>query len=102
MAWVANLDTNNLGDGVAGLHSLAFGILETVVGAAGIVLGLLGRMNRASMLIAAGLLVIGVSRLIPNIQRLYLPEIGGLIIVLGIGMTMGMLRRGRGGPGKRR
>lgn len=84
-------------DGVAGLHSLAFGMVETAVGAIGIVLGLLGRMNRASTIIAAGLLVVGASRLIPNDRGLFLPEIGGLIIVLGIGMTLGLMRRGRGG-----
>lgn len=82
------------------MNSMAVGIVELIFGAGGLVAGLTQRISRASMIIAVGLLMMGLAHFVSSGYTIYLPDIGGIIVLLGLGMTLGVLRRGRkrGGP----
>ncbi len=85
------------------VNSLWFGIVEMLLGAAGLALGLTGRMNRGPTIVAVGLIVMGGSHVVPMAHPLLLTDIGGVVVLLGLGMTLAMARRRRkqgdsGGP----
>lgn len=71
------------------------GLIELVVGGIGVGAGWTGRLSRPSMITALGLALLGLSHYISGGYLSYLPDAGGAIILLGLGMTLGILRRGR-------
>jgi len=86
------------------MNTMTFGLLELLLGACGLALGFRGRMSRATMVIAAGLMVLGLSHIAHGHMARFLPDIGGAVILVGLGMTLGTMLRGRrqnrppGGP----
>lgn len=66
-----------------------------VLGAVGLIMGIVGKMNRGSAIVAVGLMVMGASHVVHLQHPLLLTDIGGVMILLGLGMTLGMARRRR-------
>ena len=94
--WPGREDVGNIGRSEA-VHSEILGLIELVAGGLGVGAGWIRRVNRSSMIIALGLAVLGLSHFIKGGWASYLPDAGGAIILLGLGMTLGVLRRSRRG-----
>ena len=77
-----------------------FGWLEIVLGAAGLVLGVIGKSNRSSVVISIGLIVMGVSHLVAKNYQATLSDVGGLILLFGLGMMIALARQNRAKKGK--
>ncbi len=71
------------------------GLIEVGLGVVGLIFGRLGRLSRGAYLVAVGLVVIGMSHLLPLSNPAIVTDIGGIVVLLGLGMTLGMVRRGR-------
>lgn len=71
------------------------GVTEILIGIAGIAIAFTGRVNRASLLIAIGIGLFGLSHL--GVQRWngWAGDIGALFVLFGLGMSLSSLRRGR-------
>ena len=80
------------------MNTLAFGWLEIAIGVAGIVLGGLGKMSRASVIISVGLIMFGLSHMVPHRLLGLMNDGGALIVLFGIGMSISLMRRQRKGP----
>ncbi len=77
-----------------------FGWLEIVLGAVGLVLGVIGKSNRSSVVISIGLLVMGVSHLVAKNYQGTISDVGGLILLFGLGMMIAFARQNRAKKGK--
>ncbi|PSR20746.1 MAG: hypothetical protein C7B45_13445 [Sulfobacillus acidophilus] len=90
-------------NGVDVVNSLWFGIVEMVLGVAGLALGLSGRMNRGPTVVAAGLIVMGASHVVPLTHPELLTDIGGVVVLIGLGISLVMarLKRNKGNSGSR-
>lgn len=74
---------------------MVFGVVELVAGFGGLILAVRGRLHRASHMIAVGLLLMGLSHLVSGKLAHYLPDVGGFVILAGLGMWIGWMRRAR-------
>lgn len=81
------------------MNSVLFGIVEIVLGGLGLAMGRRG-LSRGGYIVAVGLVVMGVSHLIPLANRGILTDVGGIMVLLGLGMMLGRMRKNRkGGDG---
>ncbi len=76
-----------------------FGIVEVVIGILGLVLGAFNRSNRLTMVIAAGLLLMGVAHFLHGLALTYVTDIGAVILLVGLVIMVIFLRRSRKGGG---
>lgn len=72
-----------------------FGLLELLVGIVGISLGMARKTNRSSMVIALGLMAMGVAHLAAGRTRVYVTDAGAVVLLFGLGMTLSGLRRAK-------
>lgn len=84
--------------GAKTVNSLTFGWFEIAIGIAGIVLGSIGKMSRASVIISVGLIMFGVSHMVSHRLLGIFNDGGALIVLFGIGMSISLMRRQRRGP----
>ncbi len=75
------------------VNGLWFGIVELVVGVAGIVMGMLRLTNRNSAVISLGLVIMGVGNLLHGHLTTFFVDAGGLVLLFGLGMTLSAFRR---------
>jgi len=80
-------------DGVNDVDGIWFGWLEIVLGGVGLGLGIARLTNRSSAVIALGLIIVGVAHMVPKHIDPMLSDVGGLILLFGLGMTLSALRR---------
>lgn len=66
-----------------------------VLGASGLALSFIGSANRGSLVIGLGLFVMGLSHLVSGHYHGLLGDMGGLILLLGLGIMIGTARRSR-------
>ncbi len=66
---------------------MILGWVEVIIGVMGIGLGMAQKMARSSVVIAVGLIIMGLSRLI-GAQAAFLSDIGAFLILLGLGMSI--------------
>ncbi|HBQ94003.1 MAG: hypothetical protein M1294_07980 [Firmicutes bacterium] len=64
------------------------GWLEVILGVVGIGLGAAGKMARSSMVIALGLIFMGVANIVAQGWSRFLGDAGALLILLGLGMSI--------------
>ncbi len=69
---------------------MTIGWLEIVVGIVGIGLGVAGKMARPSMVIAVGLIFMGIANMVARGWARFLGDAGALMILLGLGMSIAM------------
>lgn len=67
--------------------------LEIGLGVIGVVLGFKGLMNRGSGIIAIGLIVIGASHMVGGHWKGIFTDVGGLILLFGLGVMLAIVRR---------
>jgi hypothetical protein len=64
------------------------GWIEIILGIAGIGLGVAGKLARSSMVIALGLIFMGVAHVVSEQWSRFLGDAGALLILLGLGMSV--------------
>ncbi|MHB1957375.1 MAG: hypothetical protein ACYCOU_26985, partial [Sulfobacillus sp.] len=64
-------------------------------GVVGMVLGVRGKMSRASVMISVGLLLFGISHFVSRHWYGFLNDGGALIVLFGIGMSISLMFRQR-------
>lgn len=82
------------------MSGVVFGWMELILGAVGLILGMLRKINRSSSVISLGLVVVGVSNMAHGRVAGVLTDIGGLILLFGLGMSISAFRRARKDRGK--
>jgi hypothetical protein len=80
---------------MAGGVIMILGWVEVVVGVIGVGLGFAGKMARSSVVIAIGLLGMGLGRILTVAWHAILGDIGALIVLFGIGMSIALYLRQR-------
>ncbi len=71
------------------------GWFELIVGVIGIGLGVAGKMARSSMVIALGLVGIGLGHILTVSWHKAVGNIGALVVLFGIGMAIALYMRQR-------
>ncbi|WP_053960951.1 hypothetical protein [Sulfobacillus thermosulfidooxidans] len=69
------------------------GWLEVIVGIIGVALGAAGKMARSSVVIALGLILMGIAHIVSATWAHFLGDVGAFLILLGLGMSIAMLLR---------
>ncbi|OLZ10533.1 hypothetical protein [Sulfobacillus thermosulfidooxidans] len=69
------------------------GWLEVIVGVIGVGLGAAGKMARSSVVIAVGLILMGIAHIVSATWSHFLGDIGAFLILLGLGMSIAMVIR---------
>lgn len=69
--------------------------LEIGLGVAGMAAGIFRRVKKSSSVIALGLLLVGLAHLGSGSVRGPLTDVGGMVLIFGVGMTLSELWRSR-------
>jgi CHASE2 domain-containing sensor protein len=77
------------------MNTVLFGWVELAIGIAGIVLGMMGKMSRASVIISVGLLLFGISHFLSKHLYGFVNDAGALVVLFGIGMSISFMFRHR-------
>lgn len=75
------------------MDTLWFAWVEIGLGAVGLGLGIARLTNRSSGVIAIGLMVVGVAHFFSKHSQATVSDIGGLILLFGLGMTLSAMRK---------
>ncbi len=71
------------------------GWFEVIVGAIGIGLGVAGKLARSSVVIAVGLVLLGLERILTVSWHVAVGDAGALLILFGLGMSIALLLKQR-------